>query len=196
MPSIEAFTTDEQDRLLRLALDSIQYRLAHGRLLLFRIDEFSPRLQQVAACFITLTRNGQLRGCIGSLIPHRTLVEDVAANACAAAFDDPRFPALSNDELEDLDISISVLTPARAMSFTSEQDLLRQLQPHVDGLILSDGYRRSTFLPSVWESLPNRRDFLQHLKIKAGFTPDYWSSSIKVERYTTVSFHKRVREMN
>lgn len=196
MLSTEAYDTNEQNQLLRLAVESIRFGLAYGRRMPINVNDYPQRLQQVTACFVTLTHGENLRGCMGSLFAHRALVDDVAANAFAAAFEDPRFPPLQNEELPHLEISISILTPAQPMSFTSERDLLRQLQPHVDGLILSDGYRRGTFLPAVWESLPNPNDFLQHLKSKIGFTPDYWSPNVKAERYTTLSFYKRVNELN
>lgn len=192
MPSTEAYDIDEQNQLLRLAAASIRFGLKQKRRMTLRVSNYPAHLQQVTACFVTLTRNENLRGCMGSLFAHRALVDDVAANAFAAAFEDPRFPPLVNDEFPHLEISISILTPAHAMSFTSERDLLKQLKPHVDGLILSEAYQRSTFLPAVWESLPNPEEFLQHLKMKAGLAPNYWSPSIKIERYTTASFHKTV----
>jgi AmmeMemoRadiSam system protein A len=115
-------------------------------------------------------------------------VNDVAHNAYAAAFMDPRFLAVTEDELENLEIHISVLTPAVAMTFDSEEDLLKQIRPGIDGLVLEDGRHRGTFLPAVWESLPDVKSFLQHLKQKAGLPDNYWSDSLKVSRYTTESF--------
>jgi len=112
-------------------------------------------------------------------------VEDVAENAFAAAFRDPRFPAISSSELADLDLHISILSPAEAMHFDSEQSLLAQLKPGLDGLILQDGYHRGTFLPSVWEQLPDAAEFLRNLKQKAGLPSDYWSDHLKISRYST-----------
>jgi AmmeMemoRadiSam system protein A len=116
------------------------------------------------------------------------LVNDVAYNAFAAAFSDPRFQPVSNDEREHLEFHISVLTPATPMTFDSEEDLLKQIRPGIDGLVLEDGQYRGTFLPAVWESLPDAESFLQHLKQKAGLPQDYWSETIKISRYTTESF--------
>jgi AmmeMemoRadiSam system protein A len=132
--------------------------------------------------------HGELRGCIGSLEAYRPLVEDVAHNAYAAAFSDPRFTPLSETELIDVEFHISVLTPAAPMHFESEADLLSQLRPGIDGLVLEDAGHRGTFLPSVWESLPDAAQFLQHLKMKAGLPADYWSDNLKVSRYTSESF--------
>ncbi len=129
-----------------------------------------------------------MRGCIGSLEARRPLVEDIAHNAHAAAFHDPRFPPLSPAELADLTIHIAILQPAEALAFHSEAELLAQLRPGIDGLILQDGAHRATFLPAVWEGLPEPRQFLNELKRKAGLRMDYWSDSIQAWRYTTESF--------
>ena len=142
-----------------------------------------PDLQQVAATFVTLTQQGHLRGCIGSLEAHRRLEVDVAENALAAAFRDPRFSPLSREELAGIRIEVSLLSPATPMRFDSEADALTQLQPGVDGLILSCGGRRATFLPQVWESLPTPSQFMQQLKLKAGFPAEFWSADIRLSRY-------------
>ncbi len=113
---------------------------------------------------------------------------DVVENAFASAFKDPRFPPLAAAEFDDLEIHISVLSPATPMMFSSEADLLRQLRPGVDGLILEDGPHRGTFLPSVWESLPQPLEFLRNLKMKAGLPADHWSDRVRVYRYQTESF--------
>jgi AmmeMemoRadiSam system protein A len=118
----------------------------------------------------------------------RPLAEDVAENARAAAFEDPRFPPLTLPELAKLEIHISILSPSEEMVFSSESDLLRQIRPGVDGLILQEGFRRGTFLPSVWAELPEKELFLTHLKLKAGLPADYWSDTLRVFRYTTDCF--------
>jgi len=128
-----------------------------------------------------------LRGCIGTLEPQWALVLDVAKNARAAAFEDPRFPALTWPEFDRLEAHVSVLSMPEPMQFESEEDLLAQLRPGVDGLILEESFYRGTFLPAVWESLAEPQEFLRHLKQKAGLHPDYWSDTIKVQRYTTES---------
>lgn len=177
-----------RQKLLQLARDSIGHGLIHGEALPVRVNEYETELRQARACFVTLHKDGQLRGCIGSLEALRPLVKDVSENAYSAAFRDPRFNPLSKNEFDQLSISISVLTPASDISFDSEQDLIAQIEPNVDGLILQEGSRRGTFLPSVWEQLPETKQFLQHLKLKAGLSTEYWSDTVRVSRYQTESF--------
>jgi len=140
-------------------------------------------LTEAGAVFVTLKKNGELRGCIGSLQPHRSLAEDLKANALAAAFRDPRFPPVTATELIDLDIEVSVIGASHPISHASEADALVQLVPEVDGIILEYGQHRSTFLPQVWEQLPDRRLFMAHLKQKAGLPHDFWSPQIRLSRY-------------
>lgn len=180
---------EEEHILLReLVLEAIKYGLEQENHLPVDTSRYPKSLQQPGASFVTLNKDGQLRGCIGSLEAYQPLVNDVAYNAYAAAFNDPRFPPVSEDELDQLEFHISVLTPAVPMEFESEQDLLEQIRPGIDGLVLEDGVHRGTFLPAVWESLPDKINFLRHLKQKAGLPPDYWSDTIRVSRYTTESF--------
>jgi len=174
--------------LLQLALASIESGLATGSPLQINPDAYPPAWSARRASFVTLKRNGELRGCIGSLAPVSSLVEDVARNAFAAAFRDPRFPPLAVAELETLEIGVSVLGPTEPVKFGSEAELLGMLRPGMDGLVLQDGRHRGTFLPAVWESLPQPADFLYHLKQKAGLPGDYWSETLEIERYTTESF--------
>ncbi|MDP2432033.1 MAG: AmmeMemoRadiSam system protein A [Pseudomonadota bacterium] len=145
-------------------------------------------LMAPGAVFVTLTEAGRLRGCIGSLEAHRPLGEDVEHNARAAAFHDPRFPPLAPAELPSLRVEVSVLTPATPMAFTDEDDALAQLRPGVDGLILEHGYHRSTFLPQVWEQLPDPRQFMSHLKQKAGLSGDFWAKDLRLSRYGVEKF--------
>ena len=146
-----------------------------------------PALTLPGATFVTLTQNGQLRGCIGSLEAHRPLDQDVRANAVAAAFRDPRFPPLTLAELPHTRVEVSLLSAPKPMSFTDEADALRQLRPNVDGIILIAGRNgqlgRSTFLPQVWEQLPDPRLFMAHLKQKAGLPADWWSAEVQLQRY-------------
>lgn len=142
-----------------------------------------PELARPGAVFVTLTRHGELRGCIGSLEARRPLAEDVVANARAAAFSDPRFAPLTADEFAGIRIEVSLLTPAQALSVSSEADAIAQLRPQVDGVILEVGGQRGTFLPQVWESLPDARQFLRELKRKAGLPADFWSNDVKLSRY-------------
>ncbi len=194
MPSTNApYTEKEQALLLSIAAKSIQSGLQSGEPLHVELNNFPPSLTQIAATFVTLKINKKLRGCIGRLSADRPLVEDVAKNAFAAAFSDPRFPSLSESEYSHLDIHISILSKPEPVSFESEANLLEKIRPGIDGLILSESCQRGTFLPSVWESLPDKASFLSHLKQKAGLPADYWSDTIRVERYTTFSFEGRTR---
>lgn len=177
-------THENQNILLDIARASIANGLSLGRPLRINPDDYPAALQQPHASFVTLQINERLRGCIGSLEAFRPLVEDVAENAFAAAFRDPRFPPLSEQEFTQLDYHISILSPSEPIEFKSENDLLNKIRPGIDGLVLEEGGRRGTFLPSVWESLPSPRQFLAQLKVKAGLPADYWSDNIKVERYT------------
>ncbi|MGR8930244.1 MAG: AmmeMemoRadiSam system protein A [Gammaproteobacteria bacterium] len=178
----------ERNTLIQVAKDSIVHGLKTGKPLKVNVQDYPASLTVDRATFVTLERQGQLRGCIGMLEAVRPLAADIAENAFAAAFRDPRFPPLDDSELADLELHISILSPAEPMNFTSEPDLIAQLQPGIDGLILQDGYHRGTFLPSVWEQLPEPKQFLRHLKQKAGLSADYWSETIIVFRYTTEMF--------
>lgn len=143
-----------------------------------------PALHTPAACFVTLRCQGELRGCRGSLEPERPLGEAVEHSACAAAFDDPRFPKLRVQELSKLRIEISLLSPVQPIEFDDQADLLRRLRPGIDGLVLDFHGQRGTFLPQVWQALPTPADFLRQLKLKAGLAPDFWSAELRVYRYT------------
>ena len=187
MSSIE-IEDNYQQLLLDLALLAIRYGLAHGKVIEVDEGDYPEPLREHRATFVTLKHQGQLRGCIGTLEAYRPLVKDVAANAYAAAFSDPRFRPVTDAQLPDLKISISILMPSEELSFENEVELIGQLRPGVDGLILQEGSYRGTFLPSVWESLPDKHQFLEHLKRKAGLATDYWSDKIRVYRYTTQSF--------
>ncbi len=136
-----------------------------------------PLLAAPGAAFVTLRRGGALRGCIGSPVARRPLVVDVVEHAFNAAFRDPRFPRLGLLELAGLELSVSVLTPPEPMRFADEADLLAQLRPGVDGLIIEDAGRRSLFLPSVWEEMPDPRQFLSTLKVKAGLAAEHFSQA-------------------
>jgi uncharacterized protein len=179
-----SFTKAQQQCLLETARAAIIHGLDKDAPMPVRAADYEDALRALRATFVTLNNRQGLRGCIGTLRAYQPLIEDVAYHAYAAAFEDPRFPPLRREELVDLRVHISVLSESEAMTFQSEADLIRQLRPGVDGLILSEGARRGTFLPSVWESLPIPADFLRHLKNKAGLAADYWSSDLRVERYT------------
>lgn len=180
----------EQDRstLLELAHDAVRYGLDKHAPMPVNLSLYSDPLKVFRASFVTLLKDNRLRGCIGHLEATQPVVRDVAENAFAAAFQDPRFPPLEAVELERLEIHISLLTPARRIEVESEAELIERLRPGIDGLILQEGYHRGTFLPSVWEQLPEPALFLRHLKMKAGLPGDYWSDALRISSYTTETF--------
>jgi len=149
-----------------------------------------PELREHGACFVTLRREGRLRGCIGSPIAWRSLAEDVTDNAVRAAFSDPRFPPMGADEMFRVKLSLSLLTPPEPMSFTDEGDLLSQLRPGTDGLVIEDNGHHALFLPAVWDQLPDPADFLGHLKAKAGLSPDHWSETFAASRFLATEYHE------
>jgi MEMO1 family protein len=177
--------------LLHLAAASIRHGLSQGAPVAVNLSDFAPDLRDPGACFVTLKREGNLRGCIGSPQAHRPLAQDVADNGFSAAFRDPRFANLTEPEIEGLQLSISVLSPSSPMAFTSQADLLAKLRPQVDGLIIEDQGRRALFLPSVWESLPTKEGFLGNLKAKAGMKADHWSPGFKAWRFIAEEIHAR-----
>lgn len=166
--------------LLPLARASISAAL--GRSL--EVAEDAVWLQELGACFVTLTQQGQLRGCIGTLEARRSLLADVKANAVSAAFRDPRFSPLTVAELTHTQIEVSLLSPMQAMRFDNEAHALAQLQPGIDGVVLEFERYRSTFLPQVWEQLPTASEFIAHLKHKAGLPPGFWAEGVQLSRYT------------
>ncbi len=165
--------------LLRIARAAIASRFG----LWFECRDDADFLHEQRASFVTLTMSGHLRGCIGSLQAHRRLLDDVRANAQAAAFRDPRFKPLTASEYTETAIEVSLLSPLSPMEAQDEQDALSQLQPGVDGIVLQCGSNRGTFLPQVWESLPEPERFLGELKRKAGLSPEFWSDDVRLFRY-------------
>ncbi len=142
-----------------------------------------PWLFDPGAVFVTLLRNGALRGCVGSLFAVRPLIEEVRHNAIAAAQRDNRFSPVRPDELSQLEVEVTELSPPEPIRFTSEADALAQLRPGKDGIVLRWGGHRATFLPQVWDSLPEPKTFLAHLKRKAGLNEDFWDDTVELERY-------------
>ncbi len=187
-PIAQEYTLPEQQQLLQLARAAVTHHLQQGTDLHVASDDFAPHLQEFRACFVSLTDKTRLRGCIGGLQATQPLVQAVALNACNAAFRDCRFAPVKAQEFARLTIHIAVLNPMEPMACTSREDLLCQLRPGVDGLFIEEGCKRGTFLPAVWESLPNRQEFLQQLLLKAALPPDYWSDGLQIHRYTCSSF--------
>jgi len=181
-------TVAQQKLLLGLASAAIRYGIVHHSVMSLNTADYEMALQEPLATFVTLKKHGQLRGCIGTLTAQRPLVEDVVYNAWQAAAHDPRFDPVQADELRHLHVNISILSPPRAFPVASEADLISRLRPGEDGLIIEDGDHRATFLPSVWQQLPDPLAFIHHLKLKAGLPADHWSRSIMVQRYTSFEF--------
>lgn len=171
------------DTLLRTAADSILHGIDHGSPISTDSSNVAADLMAPGACFVTLRRNEDLRGCIGSPTAHRPLIVDAAENGFAAAFHDPRFPKLRSDEITGLSLSLSVLSIPSPLKVRDEPDLLNQLRPGVDGLIIVDGSHRALFLPSVWKSLADPGAFLAHLKRKAGLRAEHWSPTFRASRF-------------
>jgi AmmeMemoRadiSam system protein B/AmmeMemoRadiSam system protein A len=177
----------ERQCLLDVAAKSIEAALDAGSEVPVTVDAYPERLRAMQASFVTLHVDRKLRGCMGSLEATEPLVANVARNAYAAAFRDPRFGKLTRDEFAQLEIHISLLSRPEELHFTSEDELLAQIRPGVDGLTLIEGSRRGTLLPSVWRSVRDAGEFLQHLKRKTGLATNYWSDTLRVERYTAES---------
>lgn len=167
-------------RLVELARGTIVHEL--GRAPRPAIPE-GPWFEQPGATFVTITREGRLHGCIGTLAPRRPLVVDVQHNALAAAFEDPRSEPYRAEWIPQMGVEVTLLGPLQPIEFTSQDDLLRKIVPHADGLVLRWGAHRGTFLPQVWESLEAPQDFLDELKQKAGLRRDFWADGVEVSRF-------------
>ncbi|MBP7460276.1 MAG: AmmeMemoRadiSam system protein A [Candidatus Delongbacteria bacterium] len=174
MSIADSLGIDEKQQLLRLARQSIVNQLQDKALPAIDSHSVSPALQTKTGCFVTLHKNGELRGCIGYLEGIEPLYQAVINNAVNAAFSDPRFPPLRDHELKDIEIEITVLTPAKKLNYQGSDDLLTKLTPSVDGIIIKKGYHQATFLPQVWDQLPQKEDFLGHLCMKAGLPATEW----------------------
>jgi len=147
-------------------------------------SEDAEWLRNPGACFVTLRQGERLRGCIGTLKAHRPLLDDVKSNARSAAFRDPRFPPLAADELDRTSVEVSLLSGLETITFEYEQHALSQLRPGIDGIVFEYGHHHSTFLPQVWDDVPDPAEFMATLKQKAGLPPDFWDVEVKLARYT------------
>ncbi len=185
-------TEAEKQQLLSLARSALESAVRGQRLPDINLTALSPALQEKGACFVTLTIQGQLRGCIGTLEARQPLAEDVREHAVAAGQDDYRFPPVAPGELPEIEIEISRLTNPQPLTYTSAEDLVQKIQPGVDGVVLRDRFRRATFLPQVWEQLPEPERFLDHLCQKMGAPRDYWRCNpLSVEIYQVEEFHEK-----
>ena len=186
-----SLSAEEQTYLLDLAREAVAYAARGEDPPTVDIDSVTKNLQRRGASFVTLNKNGRLRGCIGSLEARRPLVLDVQQNAVGAAIRDPRFPPVRPEEMDDLTIEISVLSLPEPIEYDSVEDLCSKLRPGVDGVVIERGWHRSTFLPQVWEKLTDERQFLQRLCLKAGLAPDaYASEDLDVYTYQVEKFEE------
>jgi AmmeMemoRadiSam system protein A len=188
-------TAEEKQTLLRLARGALREGVAGHALPPLKLESLTPALRTDGASFVTLTIEGQLRGCIGALEPYQPLARDVQEHTVSAALEDPRFPPVSPAEVDAIEIEISRLTFPKELIYTDADDLLRRLHPHVDGVTLRDGFRRATFLPQVWEKIPDKEEFLDNLCYKMGEAPDTWRRKhLDVQVYQVEEFREETRE--
>lgn len=176
--------------LLELSRNTILSKFSHNRPLV-SVKDIPEDVKVSGACFVTLTINGELRGCIGSLEARRPLYEDVIKNSENAAFSDPRFPPLSAGEVLSVKIEISVLTPREEIIYSGFSDLKKKIIPHKHGVYLSHSFYSATFLPQVWEQLNSHEEFFSHLCYKAGLDPDFiLNEHPKIEVYSVENFRE------
>jgi AmmeMemoRadiSam system protein A len=187
----EKLTTDEKNYLLKLAREVLEKRI-HGQPIdSIDMETVPQKLREKGASFVTLKKGGSLRGCIGTLEPYQSLVEDVCEHVISAAFLDYRFPPLLLEELQEVTIEISRLTIPKKLDYVNPDDLLSRLRPGIDGVVLRDGNRRATFLPQVWEKIPDPEDFLSHLCNKMGVPANTWrQKNMEVLIYHVEDFHE------
>ena len=187
----DPLTPEEKYILLRLARSALERGVRGQRAPEVDLASMTPHLRELGASFVTLTIHGELRGCIGALEPAQPLAADVRDHAAAAALEDPRFMPVGSDELDRINIEISRLTLPVDLQYTDAADLLEKLHPGVDGVILRDGARRATFLPQVWEKLPDKAAFLDQLCAKMGVSPATWRQRhLDVQVYQVEEFHE------
>jgi len=186
----------EQAQLLQIAREAIAGSFRSSGQIDTIVAPFEGILVERRGVFVTLTKSGALRGCIGTIEAREVLLAAVADCARGAAFRDPRFPPVQEEELVELRVEVSVLTSPANMAESTRVKFLETLRPSVDGLLLEDGMRRSTFLPQVWEQLPDPEQFLSHLLQKAGLPGDYWSENIRFSRYQSISIREQDPTLN
>ncbi len=187
----DQLTPDEKQYLLNLARQSLEKGVRGEELPEIDVSTLPSRLREFGASFVTLTQDGNLRGCIGALEPYQSLAEDVREHAVAAALDDYRFRPVQPDELPSIQIEISRLTIPVSLEYNCPEDITQHLQPGIDGVILRDGIRRATFLPQVWEKIGDPDMFLNQLCMKMGAPPYTWrNKKLIVETYQVEEFHE------
>lgn len=193
MPQLFSLNNKEKEFCVSLAQESIKTFLETGTYLEACVENYPKKFLEKKACFVTLLKESQLRGCIGHLQAFQPLYLDLIENAVGAAFEDPRFPSLKKEELPFLIVEVSVLTDPVPLVYKSPLDLLSKIRPKKDGLIIKKGAHQATFLPSVWDEISKKEDFLSHLCLKAGLDANEWNKGIglKVERYEAIKCIKK-----
>jgi AmmeMemoRadiSam system protein A len=187
----DKLTQEERQALLRLAREAMESSVRGEPLPALDPSSLPPHLREEGASFVTLTAHGELRGCIGTLEARQPLVDDVREHAVAAALEDPRFPPVSERELDGIKIEVSRLTHPLPLQYNDADDLTSKLHPHVDGVVLRDGFRRATFLPQVWEKISDPAEFLNNLCYKMGANQNLWRSKhLDVFTYQVEEFHE------
>ena len=187
----DQLTDGEKRILLRLAREAMEHAVRGKILPPLDVESLTPRLRENGATFVTLTVHGNLRGCIGAIEAYQPLVDDVREHAAAAALEDPRFRPVTENELSRIKLEVSRLTVPHPLEYSSGEELPTKLRPHVDGVILKDEFRRATFLPQVWEQIPDPEDFLDHLCAKMGARRDLWrKTKLQVYIYQVEEFHE------
>jgi AmmeMemoRadiSam system protein A len=191
MTDRDQLTTEEGQYLLTVARQTIEDALWQKTNESAEDSGFSPKFSERRGTFVTLTMGGQLRGCIGHILPQESLFEGVKTNAINAAFRDPRFKPLAREELPKIQIEVSILTEPKPLAYEDGEDLLAKLRAGVDGLIIQKGAHQATFLPQVWEQLPDKKAFLTHLCMKAGLDADEWKrGELRVSTYQVQAFEE------
>ena len=184
-------TDNDRSFLLSLARQSIENSIHGEQVPPLELDTLSPLLRELGACFVTLTYRGYLRGCVGALEPYQSLAEDVREHAVAAAFQDYRFPPVQAEEINDIEIEISYLTRPEILKYEDPAELPKILRPNIDGVVIRDGMRRATFLPQVWEKIPDPEEFLEELCMKMGSPTDLWRrKKLDAMTYQVEEFHE------
>jgi AmmeMemoRadiSam system protein A len=191
MGTAEWLSEDEGNYLVTVARNTIKNRLNKVEQPPIDGKDLPEKFQEQLGTFVTITIDGNLRGCIGHIIPQETVIEGIRENAINAAFRDPRFPPLTREEFDKIEIEISILTAPQELDYSDPEDLLSKLRPGIDGVILKKGYREATFLPQVWDQLPDKEEFLTHLCMKAGLSHDSWSKEKpQVSTYQVQAFEE------
>ncbi len=187
----DKLTEDEGEYLLGVARKTIEQRLFDKSKPKGSETDLSEKFDEHRGTFVTLTKGGNLRGCIGHIIPQESLIQGIMVNAVNAAFRDPRFRPLAGDEWSEVKIEISILTEPKPLSYTDADDLLKKLRPGIDGVILKKGFHQATFLPQVWEQLASKEEFLTHLSLKAGLEGEEWKEGdLEILTYQVQAFEE------